>query len=171
MARPHDNNLPEASQQIAHLADITHTIERRLLHLVKQGTQRAIPPEDIESELGLLVKEVERCYRRIADIQDRRDVGFKAETRLKDVGRHCLWLHRRIHVEQSFFRRWHLETKLRALISAEAFGVYQEILDAEQLGREYLMRGDAEIARLMREASGPRLDDPVGAGAAGGRTP
>ncbi len=161
MARPHGNDVPEASQQSAHLATITDTIERRLLHLVKQGAQKAIPPEDIVSELGLLAKEVERCYQRIADIQDRRDVGFKMDARLKEIDQHCVWLHRRIHVEQSFFRRWHLETKLHALISAEAFGVYQEILDAEQLGGEYLRRGDAEIARLMQEESGLRLGDQI----------
>lgn len=147
----HGHDVHEVSQQLAQLVDITHTIERRLLQLVKEGIQKAIPLEDIVSELSLLAKEVERCYRRIACMRDRRDFDFKTEARFQEIDQHCVWLHRRIYSEQCFFRRWRLEIKLRTLISAEAFGVYQEILDAEHLEREYLMQGDAGIARRMLE--------------------
>ncbi len=150
----HDDNVSELSQQLGHLIDVAFTIERRLLHLVKEGTQKTIPPEDIVSELGLLAKEVARCHQRRADFQERRDLGFKTEARLKELQQQLIWLRRKIQVEQGFFQRWHLETKLRAQITPEAFSVYQEIIDAEQLSREFLMRSDAEIERLLRIESG-----------------
>ena len=148
------DDASELSQQLAHLTDVAFTIERRLLHLVTEGTQKAIPPEDVVGELGLLAKEVARCYQRSVEFQDRRDLGFKTEARLKELQQQCIWLRRRFQLEQSFFQRWHLETKLRALISSEAFSVYQEVIDAEQLSREVLMQADAEIAQLLQRESG-----------------
>lgn len=150
-------DISEPPGQLERLVEVASTIEHRLLHLVREGTQKAIPPGDIVTELGLLAKELGRCYQRSEEIQDRRDIGFRTQARVKDLERHCIWLRRRIQLEQSFFQRWQLETKLRSLISTEAFGVYQEILDSEESTRDFSMREDRDIAWLLR-MEGDRRD-------------
>jgi len=148
---PRDLEEPDVSQQITRLADTVHTVERRLLQLVEEASQGAVPLEDLASELSLLGKEVARCYRQIGDLNDRRDLGFQAATKLQELDQHCVWLYRKTHLEQYFFRKWHLETRLRGLVSGEALTVYQEILTAEESEKEFLVQGDVEIRRLLLE--------------------
>lgn len=148
---PHEPEVPGLSQQITRLTDITHTVECRLLQLIAEGAEKTVPLENFSTELELLAKEVTRCYRQVADIRERRDVGFEAGAGLEKLVPHCVWLYRRIRLEQCFFRKWHLETELRSRVSAEAFDVYQKIADVEAREREYVTRDDDEIRRMMAD--------------------
>ena len=148
---PRDFEAPDVPQQVIRLADTVHTVERRLLQLVEEASEGAVPLDDLDGELSLLGKEIARCYRQIGDIKDRRDLGFQASTKLEELDHHCIWLYRKTHLEQYFFRKWHLETRLRGLVSADALTVYQEILSAEVSEKEFLVRGDVEIRRLLLE--------------------
>jgi hypothetical protein len=142
----HDEDIP---QQISYLAQTAHGIEDRLLHLVKEIARGAVPLEDFISELAFLAKDLQRCFRRVVDMKERRDLGFATLRDLGVVESHCVWLHRKIRLEQAFFRKLHAETKLRSMLSAEAFEVYQELLDAEDQEREFLRKGDAEVRKEL----------------------
>jgi len=152
-----DQGAWDAGHEIAHLRDITGTIEHRMLHLIREGTREVVSLEDMMSELALLAKDVKRCYVRVADLRERRDVGFGVHRVLEEVDRQCIWLYRRLHLEQAFFRKLHLETRLRAIMSAEARQIYEELLDADHAGKGFEDQSDAEIGRVL--LSGEDGDD------------
>lgn len=141
----------DVAEQLTRIADIVHTVERRVLHLIQEGATKGTPFDDIGGELSLLAKDVKRSYRRIVELRDQRNIGFKAEGKLLELERHCIWLYRRTQLEHWFFRKLQLETKLRDLISAPAFELYQEILDAHELAREVVMRSDEQTKSLLLE--------------------
>ncbi len=146
-----DDNAEDTSPHISYLANTAHTIESRLLHLIKECAGGGLPLEDFVGELSLLSKDVQRCYRQVADIEKRRDLRFNTRTQLQEIDQRCVWLVRKIHAEQVFFRKLHLERKLRSLISAEAADVYEELLDVDDQDREYLTRDDAEVRKSLLE--------------------
>jgi hypothetical protein len=129
-------------------------IEDRLLHLAREAAQGAVPLDDFASELSLLVKDLRRCFRRIVEMKERRDLSFKALQDIQLAELHCVWLYRKIHLEQAFFKKLHLETRLRSMISADSFDVYQALLEAEDQEREFLRKGDVEINRQLLGENG-----------------
>ena len=147
----HEGDTLNISQQIAEVEDIANAVEHRLLLAVKEGAQRAVPQADLAGQLSLLADETKRCYQKLAELQERRDLAFRELTELQKIDRHCIWLYRRVQVERFFFRKWQLEAQLQELTSPEAFAVYTEILDLEGQERDFLVRGDAEIRRLLLE--------------------
>jgi hypothetical protein len=140
------NQVPEA---VSYLSNAALTIEGRLLRLVKESTQGAVPLDDFLSELSLLLKDLRRCYRQVVDLRERRDLSYKAAKELQEMEERCVWLYRKIHSEQTFFRKYHLEAKLRSMISAEAFAVYQELLNVEEQEQTNLLSDDSEVRRAL----------------------
>jgi len=134
---------------LAPLLDAVNTIERRLLQLIKESAQGDVALEDFVSELSLMTKDLERSYHQIADLSGRRDLSFDATATLGELEQRCVWLYRKICQEQAFFKKLHLEGKLRGLISAEAYEVYQELLNVDAEEREVLGKGSSEIRRLL----------------------
>ncbi len=137
------------SRFLSHLSNTVNTIEDRLLHLIRESAQGAVALEDFISELSLLRKDLERCYRQIADMQGRRDISFNTLAALGELDQRCVWLYRKIHLEQAFFKKLHLEGKLRGLISAEAYEVYQELLNVEEHEANALENDGPRIRRLL----------------------
>jgi hypothetical protein len=142
-------SVPDVAHEVARLAGIMNTIQDRLLSLVLEGTQKAIPLEDFTGELALLAKGIKRRYHEIKELRDRRDLTFQTLETLQEMDRHCVWLYRKIHLEECFFRKWHLEERLRGLISAEALRTYREILDVDAVEDDVLARDDREIRRIL----------------------
>jgi hypothetical protein len=138
---------------IAHLAYPVDVIEDRLLRLTKQAAQGTVRLTDFATEVSLLVKDLRRCFRQVVDMKERRDLSFQALQALQLAEVHCVWLYRKVHLEEALFKKLHLETKLRSLISADAFTVYRELRDAEDEEREFLRKGDAEITTQLLERS------------------
>jgi len=146
-----DPDAWDAGPDIASLRDVTGTIERRMLRLITEGTRKVVSLADMTSELTLLAKDVKRCYARAADLRERRDVSFGAHRALQEIGHQCIWLYRRLHLEQVFFQKLHLEMRLRAVLSAEARQIYEELLDVDYAGKEFETQSDAEIGRVLLE--------------------
>jgi len=137
------------------LSASVNTVEQRLLHMIKEGAQGEVALEDFGSELSRLTRVLEHCYREIADMSGRRDLSFDATATLGELDQRCVWLYRKICEEQAFFKKLHLEAKLRSLISAEAYEVYQELLNVDAEEREVLGKGPSEIRRrLLRDDAG-----------------
>ena len=140
-------SIPE---DVAYLANTARVIEERFLGLIREAARGAVPLDDFLGELSFLSKDLQRCFRRVLETNERRDLTFRVIEELHGINRHCVWLYRRIHVEQVFFRKLLLETRLRNLISADAFSLYQELLDVEDQERMFLAKCDAEIRSLLR---------------------
>ncbi len=143
---PEDKSIP---RHLSHLSNTVTTIERRLLHLIKESTEGAVALDDFVSELSLLTKDLEGCYHQIADLRGRRDLTFDTNATLEELDRCCVWLYKKTYLEQAFFKKLHLERRLRSLISAEAYEVYQELLNVDEEEGEVLGKGPAEIRRLL----------------------
>ena len=141
----------EAPQRLSYLESTAQGIEGRLLHLVKEVAQGAIPLADFVAELTFLEKDLRRSFRRVVDMKERRDLDFRTLRTLDVLESHYIWLYRKIHLEQTFFRKLHLEARLRSLLSTDALAVYQELLDAEEQEREFLGKGDAELRQQLLE--------------------
>jgi len=149
-------------RSLSHLSNATNSVERRLLHLIKQRAGGAISLEDFIGELSRLRGDLGRCYRQITETSGRRDLSFSIIASLDELDRWCLWLYRKTHLEQAFFEKLHLEQRLRTLISPEAFEVYQELLNVEEREREFLGKETSDIKRLMLTENGspsPGLED------------
>lgn len=146
------NGFPEGAQQhIAHLAYPVDVIEDRLLRLARRAAQGTVRFPDFITEVSLLVKDLRRCFRQVVEMQERRDLSFQALQALQLAEVHCLWLYRKVHLEEALFKKLHLETKLRSMISADAFTVYRELLDAEDQEKAFLQKADAEISTQLLE--------------------
>lgn len=126
-------------------------IEARVLRLVRAG-DREVPVEDVTTELTVLSRDLKRCYRRIVDLLERRDLGFAAQRKVRRLRDQCLWLYRKAQTERAFFKKLTLEARLRRLVSEEAFGLYQEILWVEDEERR-LDKDDASVAALLAAES------------------
>jgi hypothetical protein len=134
------------------LSSILQILEGRLLYLIREGGRGGIPPDAVVSELSFLSRDLRAGFRRLVEVEERRDLGFRATKELREIDRHCTWLFRKIALQQIFLRKLTLETDLRNLISQEAFTIYQTLLSLEDEEQEALSTDDAQLrARLMRE--------------------
>ncbi len=136
------------------LCRIVDVVESRLLRLIKEHAHGVIPLEDFTGELSFLSRDLQRCYRRVVDIAERRDLSFCVTKTLRRIDTHCVWLFMKIRQEQVFFKKLSLETRLRSLIADEAFALYQMLLNAEEEEKEFLAEGDAGVRRLLLGVEG-----------------
>jgi hypothetical protein len=153
--------LPVPRQETDAAPDITDviititTIEGRVLRLVRDGA-REIPLADLHDEVARVSHELGQCYRRLSDLTDRRDFGFATQRKLLRLQEQCLWLYRKSRKEQLFFQKLSLETRLRAVISPDAFALYQQLVNAEDDERRLAAKDDAVLAVcLLAEAETP----------------
>jgi hypothetical protein len=142
-------NAENLLHDITHLATTAQVIEGRLLRLIRGVAQGSLSLDGFLSELSPLAHDLQRCLREVTEMKERRDLTFKAFEDLREIDRQCIWLYRKMHLEKAFFLKLNLETQLRGAISADAFGVYEELLDAEDQERTLLAQGGAEIRKLL----------------------
>jgi hypothetical protein len=134
------------------LSSILQILEGRLLYLIREGGSGGIPPDAIVSELSFLSRDLKAGFRRLVEVEERRDLGFRATKELREIDRQCTWLFRKIALQQIFLRKLTLETTLRNLISPEAFAIYQTLLSLEEEEQEALRSDEAQLrTRLIRE--------------------
>ncbi len=134
------------------LSSILQILEGRLLYLIREGGRGGIPPDAVVSELSFLSRDLRAGFRRLVEVEERRDLGFDATKELREIDRHCTWLFRKIALQQIFLRKLTLETNLRNLISEDAFTIYQTLLTLEEEEREAVSSDEAQVrTRLMRE--------------------
>ena len=131
------------------VSTIVNTLENRFLYLITERGRGGIPSEDVAGELSPLMRDLRVCFRRVVEIEEREDLNFRAVRDLHEIDRHCLWLFRKIRVQQIFIRKLSLEAKLRSLIPPEAFSIYQAVLDLDAEQRESAASDDATIHALM----------------------
>ncbi len=136
-----------AAEDVGDLVVTISVIEARVLRLVREGSR--MPVEMLTRELAGLAQDLRRCYRRLADVAERRDLGFATQRKLRQMQEHTIWLYRKISREQIFFRKLALEASLRQIISTEAFGVYQQLLCADDEERRLAARDDAGLAAFL----------------------
>lgn len=136
-----------AAQDVGDLVVTLSAIEAGVLHIVREG--RRMPVETLTREFSGLAQELRRCYRRLVDVAERRDLGFATQRKIRQMREHTIWLYRKISQEQIFFRKLALEASLRQVISTEAFGVYQQLLCADDEERRRAGRDDAALATLL----------------------
>lgn len=134
------------------LSSILNVLEGRFLYLIKEGGRGGIPPETVASELSFLSRDLRAGFRRLVEVEERRDVSFKATQELVQMAQHFTWLFKKIALQQIFLRKLTLETNLRELISDDAFAIYQTLLNLDDEEQETLSTSDAQIrARLLKE--------------------
>jgi hypothetical protein len=136
-------------QGIIHLASTVKTIEGHLLRLIRDVAHGTLPLNDFLDELSPLSKELQRCLRQVTEMTERRDLTFRVFEDLQEITRQCIWLCRKMHLEKAFFTKLHLETRLQSLISADAFRVYEELLNAEDQEQTLRAKEDVEIRKLL----------------------
>lgn len=156
--RPEAYALPakpsNASEDIWHrirhdLSSILTVLEGRFLYLMREGGRGGIPPETVASELSFLSRDLRASFRRLEEVEERRDLSFKAAQELRELDQHCTWLFRKIALQQIFLRKLSLETNLRNLISAEAFTIYQSLLGLDDEEQEMQTTSDARVRVLL----------------------
>ncbi len=138
------------------LTDLVHGLrmmEGRLLRAIRQAARGDTTPEALIQDLRDLLVDLQRSYRRATEVLDRRDLVFSHEQKLRQILQHHVWLYRRTHLEQFFLSKLRLEAQLRAMISEEAFEVYQELQGIEELERTFRDRTDEEIQLALREGA------------------
>ena len=139
-------------QQIrSNVSSIVEILDTRFHYLMKEEARGVIPPEDVAGELALLARDLKRCFRRLVEVEERRDLSFKAIKELQEIDQHCVWLFRKLRVQQAFLRKLSLEAKLREMIAAEAFNIYQTLLNLDDEERQSLATDDAKIRMFMFE--------------------
>lgn len=146
--------LPEQTAvDVDSISSALGVLEGRVLRLIKECSEGTIPLADVLSEMQLLGKDIGRLDRGAEEASQRRDLPYGASARLEEIGRHCVWLYRKVQLEQVFFRKLHMEVGLRRLVSEEAFSVYQALLELE--GREafFQQSTESQIRHTMREAA------------------
>ena len=136
-----------AAEDVGDLVVALSVVEGRMLQLVREGSR--MPVDALMTETAALAQELRRCFRRLVDVAERRDLGFATQRRLRQMQEHTIWLYRKISREQIFFRKLALEAGLRQIISPEAYGVYQQLLCADDEERRLAGRDDVALAQLM----------------------
>ncbi len=139
---------------MAHQLD---SLDARLLQVVRRGGEPAASLGDLAAQLRSLLKDLQRAYAALAKLLDRRDLTFAQELEARRLLRHHVWLYRKIHMEQFFLHKLHLEAALRAAVSPEAFEIYQELQGLEHLERRFCQRTDDQIRRALQEGELPEL--------------
>jgi hypothetical protein len=140
---------PDIARLVADVSSATEQIEARLLKFVREAAQGRVTQEDLATQLPVLAKELQGCYRQLAEAADRRDLSFHTITSLDRLCNRCLWLYRKIHFEQAFYKKLELEARLRSLISQESYTVYQEILCVEDNERGLLGQSNSDLRRAL----------------------
>lgn len=142
-------DMADVSRLVAEVSTTVEIVERRLLRFVKEGGLGTLDLQVLTTELAALSADLRRCYKLLADAAGRRDLGFRAIIELEHLTNQCLWLYRKVHLEQTFYTKLDLEGKLRSLISPEAYGLYQEILCIEDCERGLLAQTDADLRNRL----------------------
>ncbi len=146
----HPHTSEDAWQRISQdLSDILKILEGRFLYLVAQEAAGAIPPEAVVNELAFLSRDLKAGFRRLVEMEERRDLGFAVTRELREIDQHCTWLFRKIQLQQIFLRKLTLEANLRNLISAEAFAIYQSLLTLDDEEQESLTKSDPQVRALL----------------------
>jgi hypothetical protein len=146
--RTRRENVPSADEDLTDLLLTITLIDTRLLRLVREG-DREIPITDVTVELSELATDLQRLYRKITTLAERRDLSFSAQKQLRNLQEESVWLYRKAHNERTFFRKLGLEAHLREVISQEAYSVYEEIIWVEDEERRFGGYDDAAIAGLL----------------------
>jgi|SRR5579859_972258 len=146
-------DMADVSRLVAEVSSTVEIVERRLLRLVKEGGEGTPVLQVLMTEIAALSEDLQRCYKLLADAAGRRDLGFRAVIELEHLTNHCLWLYRKVHLEQTFYTKLDLEAKLRSLISPEAYALYQEILCVEDCERGFLAQTDADLRSKLLDVS------------------
>src|ERR1700730_5433440 len=134
-ANPRDE--PDLFRQIRdNVSSIVDILDSRFLYLMNEEARGTIPPEEVAAELSLLARDLKRCFRRLVEVEERRDLSFRVARELREVNQHCVWLFRKLGVQQAFLKKLGFEAKLRALISADAFNIYQTLLTLDDEERQ-----------------------------------
>lgn len=131
------------------LSGTVESLENRLLLLMARRADGTIAFEEFVTDAGRLIRDLRRCYKRVAELSERRDLGFQLTRTLRKIDRHCVWLFRKIHQEQIIFWKFTVETRLRALTSEEAFRLHETLLGADDEERAFLAMDDAGIRGLL----------------------
>jgi hypothetical protein len=152
---PSRDDHEDASALLRHIkeeiSDVVDNIETRVLYLIQARGRGSVSPDDAAGELSPLVRDLKRCFRSLARVEEREDLTFKITKDLQEIAQHCLWLFRKLRVQQAFLRKLSQEAKLRSLISEEAFIAYQTVLDLDEEQRTSAASDDAAIHALMVE--------------------
>ncbi len=136
------------------LTDLVHGLrlmESRLVRAVRHAAREDTKPEQLIQDLRDLLVDLRRSYRRALDLLGRRDLLYAQEQKLRQILQHHVWLYRRIHLEQFFLSKLRLEAQLRAMVSEEAFEVYQDLQGIDELERAFLDKTDEEIHAALQE--------------------
>lgn len=133
-------------------------LERRVLHIIREFSEGGIPIADVLSELQLLGKDACRLLRRAEDARTRRDLEYGTWIRLEEISRHCVWLYRKIRLEQIFFRKLHMEAGFRQMVSPEAFAIYEALLDLEERESRLETAQEQDLRQWMREEAPEEAD-------------
>ena len=143
------------------LTTILNILEGRVLYLIKESVRGAIAPDAVVAELAPLLRDLKACYRRLTDVKERQDLSYDAARQLDEADRRCVWLFRKIRLQQVFLTKLSLEARLRSLVSAEAYNIYQRLLNQDEEERETLNSDDArireaELDSLPSDTASPR---------------
>ena len=146
------------------LTTILNILEGRVLYLIKEGVRGAIAPDGVVSELAPLLRDLKACYRRLTDVQERQDLSYDAARQLDEADRRCVWLFRKIRLQQVFLTKLSLEARFRSLVSTEAYDIYQTLLNQDEEERDALSGDDARIRVLLLEEQPERSASPKDSG-------
>jgi len=146
------------------LAAILNVLEGRVLYLIKESARGAIAPDAVVGELAPLLRDLKACYRRLTDVKERQDLSYDAARQLDEADRRSVWLLRKIRGQQIFLTKLSLEARLRSLVPAEAFDIYQALLTHDEEEREMLTSDDARIRDFLLEDPPDRGDGTAGPG-------
>ncbi|TMI87304.1 MAG: hypothetical protein E6H00_15965 [Bacillati bacterium ANGP1] len=146
------------------LTTILNILEGRALYLIKEGVRGAIAPDGVVSELAPLLRDLKACYRRLTDVQERQDLSYDAARQLDEADRRCVWLFRKIRLQQVFLTKLSLEARFRSLVSTEAYDIYQTLLNQDEEERDALSGDDARIRVLLLEEQPERSASPKDSG-------
>ena len=138
------------------LSGILNILEGRFLYLVRESGRGAIPPEAVVGELTFLSRDLRACFLRLGELAERRDFSFRTARELQEIDRRCVWLFRKIRLQEIFLRKLSLETHLQRIVSSEAFTIYQTLLSLDEEERDMQSSDDPRIrAAILTEEDPP----------------
>lgn len=136
---------------IRDLSTILDILEGRVLYLMREGVRGVIAPDGVAGELRPLLRDLKACFKRLAEVKERQDLTFEVTRELQEIDQRCVWLFRKIRVQQAFLAKLNLEAQLRNLVSAEAFNIYQTLRVLDEDERDALASDDVRIRALLLE--------------------
>ena len=142
------------------LTTILNILEGRALYLIKESVRGAIAPDGVVAELAPLLRDLRACYRRLTDVKERQDLSYDAARQLDEADRRCVWLFRKIRLQQVFLTKLSLEARLRSLVSPEAYDIYQTLLNQDEEERDALNSDDDRIREFLLEEPPERSASP-----------